>query len=233
MSQATEPEAVPTPPSRRGKVRRALFRGTLLLLAGVILLHQPLLTAVLRQVAIRLAARENVRLEVDVGGSVWTRLTLKNLRATPTGSSPIDSITIEELQVEYSLPTLLRRGWRDFLTGYHLRNANLVLDAVRSNEEQKHKLAQALHDILQQPAMYSDRAQVENFNLTLRTPEGVYRWQGVEALLDPVYAEFKLRGIAGKFLAQRQRHGVHEVRAAYLDYRGKLAALRFEGRGKA
>ena len=190
MSQATEPEAVPTPPSRRGKVRQAIFRGTLLLLAGVILFHQPLLTAVLRQVAIRLAARENVRLEVDVGGSVWTRLTLKNLRATPTGSSPIDSITIEELQVEYSLPTLLRRGWRDFLTGYHLHNANLSLDAVRSNEEQKHKLAQVLHDILQQPAMYSDRAQVENFNLTLRTPEGVYRWHGVEAWLDPVKPGF-------------------------------------------
>jgi hypothetical protein len=158
----------------------------LLLLAGLLLFHQPLLTAALRQIAIRVAARENVRLELEVHGSVWTRLTIKNLKATPTGSSPIDSITIEELQAEYSLPTLLRRGVRDFLTGYHLHNANLVLDAVRSNEDQKHKLAHVLHDILQQPAMYSDRAWIENFNLTLRTPEGTYRWQGVKALLDPV-----------------------------------------------
>ena len=186
MSEAPEPEAVPTPPSRRGKVRRFLFRGLLLLLAAVILFHQPLLTAALRLVAIRLAARENVRLELDVEGSVWTRLTIKNLRATPTGSSPINSITIEEAQAQYSLPTLLRRGPRDFLSSYHLRNANLSLDAVRSNEDQKQKLAHLLHDILQQPAMYSDRAQVENFNLTLSTPEGTYRWLGVEALLDPV-----------------------------------------------
>lgn len=186
MSDATQPEAVQSPVPRRGKWRRRCLRSLLVAFVLLVLFHQPLLRWGLRLAAFRLAARENVQLSLEIEGSVWTNLTLKNVRALPAGVSPVDSITIERLRVEYSLWTFMRDGARNFLTFYNLRNANLVLDPVKGNEDQKQKLAHALRDILQQPAMYSDRAQIENFNLTVRASEGTYDWKGVHALLDPV-----------------------------------------------
>ena len=186
MPEATPPDAIPPTAPARGKKRRRVLRLFFLLLALLALVHQPLLTAGLRRVAIHLAARQNVQLSLDVGGSVWTHLTLKNIRAVSTGSSPVDLITIDRLRVEYNLLTLLRQGPSHCLTFYNLRNANLALDPVKGNEDQKQKLAHVLRDILQQPAMYSDRAQIENFNLTLRTSEGTYYWKDIHALLDPV-----------------------------------------------
>ena len=187
MSEASPPEAVrPTVP-HTGKGRRRFVRWLCVLGALLLaLLHQPLLRAGLKRVAIRLAARENVALSLEVEGRVWTDLTLKNLRATATGPSPVETIAIERLRVEYNLWTLLREGPDHFLTFYNLRNANMALDPGKGNEDQKRNLLHVLRDILQQPAMYSDRAQIENLNLTLRAPEGSYLLKDVHALLDPV-----------------------------------------------
>ena len=150
------------------------------------LFHQPLLRAGLRRGVVHLAARENVHLALELEGSVWSHVTLKNLRAVATGPSPVESIRIERLRLEYNMWTLLREGPSHFLTFYNLRNASLALDPGKGDEDQKRHLLHALRDILEQPAMYSDRAQVENLNLTLRTPEGVYLFKDVHALLDPI-----------------------------------------------
>ena len=187
MPEAPTPEEISPPaPRREGGRRRIVFSllGVLALLLA--LFHQPLLREGLRRGVIAFAARENVRLSLEVEGNVWGRLTLKNLRAVSTGSSPVESIRIEGLRVEYHLWTLLREGSNDFLTFYHLRNAEIALDPSRGSEDQKRHLLHVLRDILQQPAMYSDRAQIEHLNLTVRTPEGVYRLKDVQLLLDPI-----------------------------------------------
>ena len=105
MPEPTPPEAVQESSPRRGKWRRRVFRGVLVLFVLLVLFHQPLLRWGVRLAAIRLAARENVRLSLEIEGSVWTNLTLKNVRAVPTGVSPVESITIERLRIEYSLQT--------------------------------------------------------------------------------------------------------------------------------
>ncbi|MCX6968328.1 MAG: translocation/assembly module TamB domain-containing protein [Verrucomicrobia bacterium] len=187
MSEAPLPEAIrPTVPcagKRKKRFARVLTGLCVLLLA---LFHQPLLRAGLKRVAVHFAARENVALSLKLEGSVWTDLTLKDLRAVATGPSPVESISIERLRVEYNLWTLLREGREEFLSFYHLRNAHLALDPGKGNENQKRNLLHVLRDILQQPSMNSDRAQIENLNLTLRTPEGIYRLSEVHALLDPL-----------------------------------------------
>ncbi|MEI6560814.1 MAG: translocation/assembly module TamB domain-containing protein [Verrucomicrobiota bacterium] len=184
MSDATPPEATPPLAPRRGGRRLRWLLGLCVLTLA--LFHQPLLRAGLRRVVVHLAARENVRLSLKVEGSVWGHVTLKNLRAVSTGPSPVESIRIERLRVEYNLWTLLREGPNHFLTFYNLRNASLALDPGKGDEDQKRHLLHVLRDILEQPAMYSDRAQVENLNLTLRAPEGVYVFKDVHALLDPI-----------------------------------------------
>ena len=162
---------------------RWIFGVLALLLA---LFHQPLLREVLRRGAIHLAARENVQLSLEVEGSVWEHLTLKNLQAVSTGPSPVEAIHIERLRLEYNLWTLLREGAKDFISFYDLRNAQIALDSSKGSEDQKKHLLHALRDVLEQPAMYSDRAQIENLDLMLRAPDGVYVVKDVHALLDPI-----------------------------------------------
>lgn len=186
MPESAQPEASAPPLSRRGEWGRRFWRGGLLALALLLAFHQPVLRQALRGYAIHRAAREQVALSCELEGSVWTNLTLRNVRATSSGSVPIDSVFIEKLRVEYNLWELLRRGPGRAVKFYNLRNAQLALAPIRGNMDQKKRLLRLLRNILQQPAMYSDRAQIENFNLTVRTLRGTYVWNDIHALLDPV-----------------------------------------------
>ena len=183
----TEPENA-HPPRKRKWLRRAgwLLLGLIMLLA---LAHRPLLIFAIRTVAIREAARENVRLSVEIEGNLWTGLIVKNLRAMPIGNSPVESISIERLHIRYNLPQLFRTGVRDFVTGYDLRNASLML-TDNGTEDQKQELANILRNILQQPAFFSDRVLVENFNLVVKTRDGAWVAEGVNARLDPTNPGF-------------------------------------------
>lgn len=173
-------------PRRPGRGRRRLWRWILavaLLLALV--LHQPILRAAVRLAAVRMASRVHVGLSLEVTGSVWTHLTLRHIEARATGESPVEHISIERLRVEYSLWKLLRQGPNHALTFYNLRNARLELEPRKGNADQKQRLVRMLRGVLEQPLMRADRAQIENFNVTLRTPKGSYVFGGVHALLDP------------------------------------------------
>ena len=182
----TEPKNASPPGTRRRRWLRRAAVGLLVLVSLLIVSHRPLLIFTAHTVAVRLAAREGVRLSLDVVGSVLTEVTLKNIHAIPIGRSPVDSIDIESVQVQYDLVRLVRRGVRDFISGYRLRNAKLVLSPEHGTETQKEVIAKVLRDILQQPALFSDRVQVENLNLTINTARGAYIIGGAHALLDPV-----------------------------------------------
>ncbi len=161
-----------------------------MLIVLAVVFHRPLLIAALRTTAIEMAIRQNVQLSLQIEGNVLNGLTLKNLQAIPVGSSPVESIKIERLQVQYSLRELFRNGVRNFVKGYDLRNATLALTATKGTQDQRQALANILRDILQQPALFSDRAQVENFNLTVKTAGGAWVVGGLDAHLDPLIPGF-------------------------------------------
>lgn len=186
----TEPEK-PSPPrvSRRGwrtRIAWGLLVGAVLL----VVLYRPIVIGVLHSAGIRMAARQNVKLSFEIEGGILSGLKLKDVKAVPVGDSPVDLISIESLQVHYNLVRLFRYGFRDFVTGYHLRNATLIISPSRGTETQKQELAKVLRDILQQPALFSDHVQVENFSLTIHTPDGPFVLGEAHALLDPVTPGF-------------------------------------------
>ncbi len=184
MPESAQPEAQPKSRRRHGGWR-LLGRAALAAAALLLAFHQPILRAVLWHEVVRLAASKQVQLSGELKGSVWTHLTLQDVRAVSLGRVPFDTIEIDRLRLEYSLWTLIRRGPAHALTYYNLRNARLGLAPVRGNTDEDKKLARLLRNILQQPAMYSDRAQIENFNMTVRTNHGLYVWEDIHALLDP------------------------------------------------
>jgi hypothetical protein len=183
------PPPAPAPPKRR-RFRRVLrWAGWLLLVVAVF--HRPLFHAGFRLLLVKVAAKQNVNLEVTFSGSVFTNLTVSGIRAVPTGSgpSPVRRIEIERVQLDYSLPMLAKHGIGEFLQSYEVINAELEIDALPSKSEperkQKRALAQDLNNLLGQPAAYSDRVKIENFNITVRAEKNVTQVKGFHLLLDP------------------------------------------------
>ena len=175
-------------PKRKRRRARGIRRAMLLLLALVVILHRPLLIAVVHAVAIKVAARQNIELSLEIEGSILTNISLKNIVATPNGKgpTPVDKISIEEVTVQYSIPTLLRKGVSEFLRSYTLRNATISVKPVGGTEEQKSDLASTLHGLIQQPALFSNRVEIDNLNLIAHVPDGEFAVKGFSLTLDPV-----------------------------------------------
>lgn len=177
----------PAPRPKRHWLRRTGW--TLLILFGLLVIfHRPILIATIHLVAVKVAAKQHIKLALKVEGTVLTNLSLKNLSALPdgTGPSPVEKISIDEITVRYSIPSLIRHGVSEVLQSYALHNADIEVKPIAGTKQQKHDLASTLHDIIQQPALFSDRVDVQNLNLVAHTPDGEFALKGVSIFLDPI-----------------------------------------------
>ena len=125
-----------------------------------------------------------MRLSLTVEGDLFTGMTLKDIRVTPIGDSPVESVSVEQLDVRYKFLFMLQRGVSDFITGYEIKNASVVVNPVRGTLQLKKELAEALRNILQQPALFSNRIHLDNINVSVTLPEGTINLKGLDALLD-------------------------------------------------
>lgn len=175
-------------PKRRHPWLRRVGYTLLALVVIFLIFHRPILTGLIHLVAVKVAAKQHITLSLDVGGTVLTNLSLKNISALPKGDapSPVERIKIQEVSVHYSIVSLIRRGVSEFLQSYTLRNADIEVKPVEGTHEQKSDLASTLHGLIQQPALFSDRVTVENLNLVAHTPDGEFALKDVNILLDPV-----------------------------------------------
>lgn len=181
----------PTAPPRRRRWLRALLKYVGLVLLLVAIFHRPLFYTVARLALIQIAAKQNVKLEVHFEGTIFTNLTVRNVQAFPTGKgpSPVEKITIESVRLQYSLPTLARRGVGEFLKFYEIKNADLVFKAdpskTKEEKDQKKSLAETLNNLLGQPALYADAVNIDNFNITVHAPASTTEVKGVHLFLHP------------------------------------------------
>jgi autotransporter translocation and assembly factor TamB len=98
----------------------------------LIILHRPILLAIVRHFAIRYATKENLKMDFRLEGNPFSYLTVRNLHAVPTGPSGIESVDVDSLYVDYSLLGFLRRGVSHFLQNVELRGAQVVLNPARA-----------------------------------------------------------------------------------------------------
>ncbi|HEU5313761.1 MAG TPA: hypothetical protein VFU08_08045, partial [Candidatus Udaeobacter sp.] len=111
--------------------------------AVLIIFHRPILLAIGRQIALKYAAGQNLEIDFRAEGNPFGNLTIRNLRASPTGPSAIESIDIDYLYVDYSLLGLARHGFSHFLRDVELRSARVVLNPARAPQPKprpKHRL---------------------------------------------------------------------------------------------
>ncbi len=112
--------------------RRRVWITVASLCALLIIFHRPLLLGLGRRIGIHYAAKHNWKAEFRVEGSVFTNLTIRNLHVVAIGPSGIESIDADRARVDYSLWTLFRHGFGEFIDEIEVHNGRIVLDPVKA-----------------------------------------------------------------------------------------------------
>ncbi|MDP9291918.1 MAG: hypothetical protein M3O82_06105, partial [Verrucomicrobiota bacterium] len=153
----------------------------------LLIFHRPLLIAAIRIAAVKIAAKQNVQLTLRVEGSVLRDLRLEDLFAIPIPGkvSPVEKIHIGMIQLRYSLIGGLRHGFGEFLRSYELKDAQIILRPVAGTRSQKQELSSTLQDLLQQPALFSDRVFIEQLSVIVHSSDGDLSIKNANLSLDP------------------------------------------------
>jgi hypothetical protein len=129
----------------------------------LIIFHRPLLLSFGHWLALHYAAKENLKLAFRIEGNVFTNLTIRNLHATPTGPSPVESIDADFVHADYSLLGLARHGFSNFLRGVEVRSARVVLDPSKA----KHK-PRPPNQRDELPSLFPERVRLADATLIIK-----------------------------------------------------------------
>jgi len=153
--------------------------------------HRPLILIGGPAIARMIAKGKHLDLSLKVSGTIFTNLTVSEVRVKPTGTgpTPVESISIDSLRFDYSLWRLAREGVGWFIQSYEIHHADLSFVALPSKtaeeRESKKSIAETLRTVLTQPAAYSDRVLIDDFNLHVRSPQASTELIGLNLLLHP------------------------------------------------
>ena len=118
-------------------------------------------------VAVKVAAGQNLKLDLRVEGGVLGGITLRNIHATATGPSAVQSLDADLMRADYSLVGLAFHGMSDFLKDVEVRNVTVVLDPSKVPRPLPTPPPRPDAKI-SLPAYFPDRLQVSNLNITIR-----------------------------------------------------------------
>ena len=151
------------PHRNRSWIRRLLIAlGIISLL--LVVFHAPILRAILHTVAVKVAAGQNLKLDFQIEGDPLDQITLRNVRATPTGPTAVQSLDVGEAKVDYSLPGLLFHGISGVLKNVEVHGVTAVLDRSKTLPAP----TPAPNQKISLPAFFPDRLEVTNVNLTMK-----------------------------------------------------------------
>lgn len=165
---------------RPGRIWHRVLVGLVVCAAFLIVLHRPILLAIGRQIVLRYAAGQNLKIDFRLEGNPFSHLTVRNLRAIPTGASGIESIDIDYLYVDYNLLGLARHGLSYFLQDVEARSAQIVLNPAKApprkpRPKQKPKL----------PSLFPERIRLANATLVIRADPNDFVVEQVDLDLNP------------------------------------------------
>jgi autotransporter translocation and assembly factor TamB len=165
---------------RHGRIWHRVLVGLAVGTALLIIFHRPILLAIGRQIVLRYAAGQNLKIDFRLEGNPFGNLTIRNLRASPTGPSAVESIDIDYLYLDYSLFGLARHGLSHFLQDVELRSAQVVLNPARApapkpRPKQKLKL----------PSLFPERIRLANATLVIRGEPNDFIVEHVDLDLNP------------------------------------------------
>ena len=151
-------------PARRVWLKRVgIALGVLVLL--LVVFHRPILQTVVRRVAIHFAAKQNLKLDMRVEGSIVGGIVLRNVHAVATGASALQSADVDLARVDYSLLGLLRGGMAELLEDVEVRNASIVLDPAKAPPTEEVVKDQKVT----LPAFFPDKLTLHDIDLQVKS----------------------------------------------------------------
>ncbi len=162
-----EEKQAPPPRKRRKWLRRVLwtFLGLILLLA---LFHRPIIFEGTRYFVVRAAKQQKLDLTYEMRGSIFTTLSVINLKAVPTEPGPIQRLELGTLNLRYSLIDLVRDGLPAFLKEVDVRDVFVELTPGEPLPPEKEEKPQSFKF----PALFPELLNLANVNLIVHAPTG-------------------------------------------------------------
>src|SRR4030095_3152314 len=148
--------------------------------ALLIIFHRPILLAIGRQIVLRYAAREHLKVDFRLEGNPFSHLTVRNFRAIPTGASGIESIDIDPLYMNYSFLGLARQGLSHLVEDVEAHSAQVVLNPAKAPPRKprpKHEL--------KLPSLFPERIRLANATLVIRADTNTFSVEQVDLDLNP------------------------------------------------
>ncbi len=146
--------------------RVGLFLLVLIVVAGVF--HRPIFFEGTRYFILRAAKQQNLALDYTMSGSIFTTLSVSNLRATPLEPGPIQRLEIGNLNLTYSLWSLVRDGLPAFLHELEISDVYVELVPGEPLPHEKEEKPQAFKF----PALIPSVLNISNINVLIRAPTG-------------------------------------------------------------
>ncbi|HEU4679835.1 MAG TPA: hypothetical protein VFS35_09970, partial [Terrimicrobiaceae bacterium] len=142
--------------------------GLLALLALLAAFHRPLFFEGTRYFIVRAAKQQHLDLSYDISGSIFTTLTVSNLRGVPTEQGPIQRLEIGTLHLRYSLVGWLRNGLPGLLKLIDVRNVYVEITPGEPLPPEKEQKPQQFKF----PALFPEILNIENVNFIAHGPNG-------------------------------------------------------------
>ncbi len=130
--------------------------------------HRPIFFEGTRYLILRAAKQQNLNLEYTMSGSIFTTLSVVDLRATPLEPGPIQRLEIGKLHLTYSLWNLVRDGLPAFLHELDVRDVYVELEPGEPLPADKEEEPQAFKF----PALIPNVLNISNVNVLIRAPTG-------------------------------------------------------------
>jgi len=163
-----------------GRLWRRVIAGLAVCVALLIIFHRPILLAIGRKIALRYAAKENLKIDFVLEGNPFKRLTARNFHAFPSGPSAIESIDIDQLHVVYDLFGFWRHGPSRLFDNVEARSARIVLNPANAPLR-----ARAPRARLQLPKFFPERIRLTDATLIVRNQPVDFVAEGIDLELDP------------------------------------------------
>ena len=161
--------------------RRALI--ALGICGGLFLIfHRPLLLGLGHRIALHYAAKENLKLEFQLGGSVFTNLIVRNLHAASTEASDVESIDVDLARIDYGLFTLLRHGLSTAITNVDVRSARIVMNPEKASLRPRPPNPKKKIEL---PDVFPERLHISDATIIVRNRPHDFIGEHIAVDLDP------------------------------------------------
>ena len=170
-----------TPPRRSKNWIRKVVIASAVLFVVFVLFHGPILRPIVRRIAIHFAAKENLKLDFQIDGSVLGGIILRNVHATATGPSAgrIDRRRFRSRRLQFVGTAL---AWvAGFFENVELRSASIVLTPDKAPPPRVPKPNKKIR----LPAIFPAEAHLSNINLIIRDQPQDLVLRNLNLELDP------------------------------------------------